>query len=50
MIQQSLFKKLAGFTTPDELKKAGIYPYFRSIEENHDTEVVIQGRKLLMFG
>jgi 8-amino-7-oxononanoate synthase len=50
MIQQSLFKKLAGFTTPEELKKAGIYPYFRSIEENHDTEVVIQGRKLLMFG
>jgi 8-amino-7-oxononanoate synthase len=50
MIQQSLFKKLAGFTKPDELKKAGIYPYFRSIEENHDTEVVIQGRKLLMFG
>lgn len=50
MIQQSLFKKLAGFTAPDELKKAGIYPYFRSIEENHDTEVVIQGRKLLMFG
>ena len=50
MIQQSLFKKLVGFTKPDELKKAGIYPYFRSIEENHDTEVVIQGRKLLMFG
>jgi len=50
MIQQSLFEKLEGFTTPDELKKAGIYPYFRSIEENHDTEVIIQGRKLLMFG
>lgn len=50
MIQQSLFEKLAGFTKPDELKRAGLYPYFRPIEENNDTEVVIQGKKLLMFG
>lgn len=50
MIQQSLFEKLDGFTIPDELKKAGIYPYFRSIEENFDTEVIIQGKRLLMFG
>ncbi len=50
MIQQSLFEKLAGFTKPDELKRVGLYPYFRPIEENHDTEVVIEGRKLLMFG
>src|SRR5665647_170227 len=50
MIQQSLFEKLAGFTKPAELKELGLYPYFRPIEENHDTEVVIQGRKLLMFG
>jgi 8-amino-7-oxononanoate synthase len=50
MIQQSLFQKLAGFTKPAELKKVGLYPYFRPIEENHDTEVVIQGRRLLMFG
>ena len=50
MIQQSLFEKLAGFTKPSELKELGLYPYFRPIEENHDTEVVIQGRKLLMFG
>ncbi len=27
-----------------------MYPYFRPIEENHDTEVVIDGRKILMFG
>ncbi len=50
MIRQSLIDKLEGFTIPDQLKKAGIYPYFKSIEENNDTEVIIQGKKLLMFG
>lgn len=50
MIQQSLQEKLQGFTIPDELKQAGMYPYFRPIEENHDTEVVIDGRRILMFG
>ncbi len=50
MIQKSLVEKLEGFTIPDELKRAGIYPYFRPIEENNDTEVVIEGKKLLMFG
>ncbi|MEP7268379.1 MAG: pyridoxal phosphate-dependent aminotransferase family protein [Saprospiraceae bacterium] len=50
MIQHLLQQKLESFTLPDELKRAGIYPYFREIEENHDTEVVIDGRRLLMFG
>lgn len=50
MIHQNLTDKLKAFTVPDDLKKAGIYPYFRSIQENHDTEVVIDGKRLLMFG
>ena len=50
MIQKSLFERLDAFTIPDELKAAGIYPYFRSIEENYDTEVIIGGKRLLMFG
>jgi 8-amino-7-oxononanoate synthase len=50
MIQKSLSEKLEGFTIADELKAAGLYPYFRPIQENNDTEVVIEGRKLLMFG
>jgi 8-amino-7-oxononanoate synthase len=50
MIQQALLEKFEQFTAPNELKRAGIYPYFRPIEENHDTEVIIHGRKLLMFG
>ena len=50
MIQNALLEKFALFTTADELKRAGLYPYFRPIEENHDTEVVIGGKRLLMFG
>jgi 8-amino-7-oxononanoate synthase len=50
MIQTQLYEKLTGYTAPDELKMAGIYPYFRPIEINRDTEVVVQGKKLLMFG
>ena len=29
---------------------AGIYPYFRMIESDQDTEVIISGKKVLMFG
>lgn len=29
---------------------AGIYPYFRVIESDQDTEVTINGKKVLMFG
>jgi 8-amino-7-oxononanoate synthase len=28
----------------------GIYPYFRPIESEQDTEVIIKGKKVLMFG
>jgi len=50
MIQQALHHKFEKFTAPAELKRAGLYPYFRPIEENRDTEVIIQGKRLLMFG
>ncbi len=33
-----------------EAKAAGIYPYFRAIESDQDTEVIINGKKVLMFG
>jgi 8-amino-7-oxononanoate synthase len=50
MIQRELFEKLSGYTVADELKRAGRYPYFKPICENRDTEIVIRGKKLLMFG
>lgn len=30
--------------------KAGLYPFFRQIESDQDTEVMINGKKVLMFG
>lgn len=31
-------------------RKSGIYPYFKMIQSDQDTEVIISGRKVLMFG
>lgn len=45
-----LQKKLARYTVPQEAKQAGIYPYFRAISSEQDPEVIINGRKVLMFG
>ena len=28
----------------------GIYPYFREIDSHQDTEVIMSGKKVLMFG
>jgi 8-amino-7-oxononanoate synthase len=50
MIQQALYDKFERFTAPKELREAGLYPYFRPIEEARDTEVIITGKRLLMFG
>lgn len=50
MVSHTLHQKMKKFTIPAELKKAGIYPYFKTIEENHDTEVIIGGKRVLMFG
>lgn len=45
-----LQEKLAHYTAPQEAQAKGIYPYFRKIESEQDTEVVIDGRRVLMFG
>jgi 8-amino-7-oxononanoate synthase len=45
-----LKEKLAKYDAPQKAKAAGIYPYFREIESDQDTEVVINGKKVLMFG
>ncbi|MBQ4917377.1 MAG: pyridoxal phosphate-dependent aminotransferase family protein [Muribaculaceae bacterium] len=42
--------KLSQYQEPQKAKAAGIYPYFRKIESEQDTEVVINGKKVLMFG
>ena len=45
-----LQEKLAKYTAPQEAKAAGVYPYFRAIESEQEPEVIINGRKVLMFG
>jgi 8-amino-7-oxononanoate synthase len=42
--------KLSKYDAPQKLMKEGIYPFFREIESDQDTEVMIQGKKVLMFG
>ena len=42
--------KLSKYTAPQEAKAAGVYPYFRAISSEQDPEVIINGRKVLMFG
>jgi len=45
-----LQEKLAKYDAPQRAMAAGIYPYFRMIESDQDTEVIINGKKVLMFG
>ena len=45
-----LKEKLSGYDAPQKAMQAGIYPYFREIESDQDTEVTIDGKKVLMFG
>lgn len=42
--------KLADYDAPQKVKALGLYPYFRTIESDQDTQVMINGKKVLMFG
>lgn len=44
---QEKFKK---YREPQKFIEAGIYPYFREIDSHQDTEVTMDGKKVLMFG
>ncbi len=46
LLKEKMFK----YDAPQRAKAAGIYPYFRIIESDQDTEVIINGKKVLMFG
>lgn len=45
-----LQQKLSLYDAPQKAKAAGVYPYFRAISSEQDTEVMINGMKVLMFG
>lgn len=45
-----LQQKLSKYDAPQRAKAAGIYPYFRPISSEQNTEVIMNGKKVLMFG
>ncbi len=45
-----LQEKLLKYDAPQKAIQAGIYPYFREISSDQDTEVLINNKKVLMFG
>jgi 8-amino-7-oxononanoate synthase len=47
---KDIFQKIDEFKIVDELKAKGIYPYFKALESEQAPEVVINGKKFIMFG
>jgi len=41
---------MAQYTLPQQVMAMGVYPYFRVIESEQDCEVMVNGKKVLMFG
>ena len=49
-MRKKLHDRIASFKEANAIKEKGLYPYFRAIESAQDTEVIIDGKKVLMFG
>jgi len=47
---KKLNEKIAQFQDANAVREMGLYPYFRPIESGQDTEVMIDGKRVLMFG
>ena len=45
-----LQKRFSQYRQPQEYMAMGVYPYFREIDSAQDTEVMMDGKKVLMFG
>lgn len=45
-----VFEKVRNFTSADQVRAMGLYPYFRTISSAQDTEVIMNGQKVLMLG
>ena len=45
-----LFQKCRDFTILEEVKSAGIYPYFHVLESKQDTVVNMEGKRKIMIG
>lgn len=49
-MRKKLQDRVASFQDAKRIKEQGLYPYFRSISSAQDTEVIIDGKPVLMFG
>jgi 8-amino-7-oxononanoate synthase len=45
-----IFAKAENYSLADEYRIKGLYPYFRAIETGSDTEVYIDGKRMIMLG
>ncbi len=45
-----LKQRVLKYDAPDKVRAMGLYPYFRVIESDQDTKVMIDGKPVLMFG
>jgi 8-amino-7-oxononanoate synthase len=45
-----IFQKAFNYSLVEEYRAKGLYPYFRAIETGNDTEVYIDGKKMIMLG
>lgn len=45
-----IFAKCAKFKDHEVVMRMGLYPYFKTVESAEDTEVIIEGKKVIMLG
>ncbi len=48
--KSDIFSKAFNFTKADEVKKEGLYPYFKPLHATDGTTVEIEGKKVIMAG
>ncbi len=49
-LSRSLFDKCRTYTVPDDLRAAGLFTFFRTIESGQDPVVTMGGREMIMLG
>lgn len=45
-----IFEKCLKYTAADEVREAGVYPYFHSLQSRQDVEVIMEGKRRIMLG
>ena len=46
----NLIEKCGDFTEAREVMATGLYPYFHALESGQDTEVIMDGKRVIMIG